>query len=332
MRGEILDGWLGDDGDGEQKKVELDLLALPKRVISLALGGGETIRLQVSAEAHDALSGGGEDTTLLLGWPEPVVVIRQRGVVVRAEGDILHFGDLVLDEVRTLRRVGYDYVDAESAAIRVHLELEERAAIDPSRAFRRLGFTGGQRERSHGATAAGPLRDQAVLDAGSQTRFGPYLLHHTGSFEHQRRPIQGRVGHGYDFRLERVADERPAGLADDGLDPFRGPEPVAIVQAARARGELDAEEILAGEPALSRWLLAFEGARGALEQAMRETAPMAPQPWRMGESLEIHTARLSRAPNGAAIVGRAVITLHPLGALKVARTSELTLAGRLRRP
>ncbi len=298
--------------------------------------------LSISSEGTQAIASAGAEVVLLVGWPEEILVVRRGGSVMYAEGDVVHFGDLALDPMRTLRRTGFDYITEHAAEVRVHLELEERGAIQPDRAMRRLGFAGGDRAGGPSAEATpqppdnGPQQssvyDTIRLAPGQRTRFGAYELVNERSYDHDRRHVAGQTGHAYFFRLRRVGED-PVGARDKNLpDPFTVKDGTELVAAARRLGLLEEDEVLTGESALSDWLGLYEGPRGALEKELRAAGPSTPQlRWR-GDILEAHAARLGRGDGGAPMVGRAVVMLAPVGVPRVNRTTATVLPGRLRRP
>lgn len=330
MRADVLEGWLGDDAGAPQTRGDFALRRFAGGGLGLSADG--TVRLEPSAKVHAALAEPAEDTWVTIGWPEPIVVVRRRGVVVAAEGDFLHFGELALDEMRTLRRTGYDYVDEVGPAVRVHLELEERGAFDPSRALRRGGFvTAAEPDPAPPVLVPpAPLLHAVRLAPGADTAFGPYALHHGYSFEHERRPIAGRTGHGYDLRLSRTEAEPPASRTPM-IDLFAPPPADEVVAAARSHRVLLDDEVLAGEPDYGGWLASYEGPRSTLEAALRAAGPIRPQLRVAGDGIEVHGARLGRTETGEPIVGRVVIRATPFATLRVSRTLERRMPGRLRR-
>lgn len=332
LRAPVVEGWMADESDAPAKRIACALRKLPDGRLGLAAPGAEDLSL--SAEAAAALAAAAEDTLVLIGWPETVFVLRHAGTVVYGEGDVVHFGDLTLDPQRVLRRVGFDYLLEGMADVRVHVQLEERSAIDPARALRRLGFdAGAERVAAVPAVApveAGPALDTIRLAPGQRARFGPYELVNERSYDHERRSIAGQRGHAYVFRLRRLGED-PVAPRSPGL-----PDVLAVASAeeliahARAAGLLDEDEVLAGEAALLPERLAcYEGPRAALEQALAAEGP--PRlVWR-GDVLQAVSARLARAPDGSAHVGRAVVVLAPAGAPQVGRGPTRALPGRLRR-
>jgi hypothetical protein len=343
LRADAIEGYLGDDAGGPETRGTFVLRKQPGSRLGLEAPGADV--LSISAEGTAALAAGaGSDVVLLIGWPEQIFVVRRGGAVMYGEGDVVHFGDLALDQMRTLRRTGYDYITETSSEVRAHLELEERGAIQPDRAMRRLGFAGGDRGVNQAAVdamtpqpsdpgpAATSVYDTIRLAPGQKTRFGAYELVNERSYDHERRHVAGQTGHAYFFRLRRVGED-PVGSRDKSLpDPFLVKDGTELVAAARRLGLLDEDEVLTGESALGEWLTLFEGPRGALEKELRAAGPASPQlRWR-GDVLEAHAARLGRADGGAPLVGRAVVTLAPVGLPRVVRTTATILPGRLRRP
>ncbi len=341
LRADAIEGWLGDDEGGEQKRGTFALRKQPGNRLSLDAPGADV--LSISSEGTDAIAAAGNsDVVLLIGWPEQILVVRRGGPVTYAEGDVVHFGDLALDPMRILRRTGFDYIAEQTSEVRVHLELEERGAIQPDRALRRLGFSGGDRgggpstESSTPIPDGGPppasLYDTIRLAPGQSTRFGAYELANERSYDHGRRHVAGQTGHAYFFRLRRLGEE-PVGSRDRNLpDPFATSDGAEVVRCARRLGLLDDDEVLTGEPAFTEWLGLYEGPRGALEKELRAAGPAVPQlRWR-GDVLEAHAARLGRADGGAPMVGRAVVSIAPVGLPRVTKTTVAILPGRLRRP
>jgi hypothetical protein len=333
LRGPTVDGWLAEESEMQPQRVSCALKKLPGGRLGLASAGADV--LAITPEGAAALAGDGA-LTVLIGWPEEIFVVRRGGAVLYAEGDLVHFGDLALDTQRVLRRVGFDYVSETGAEVRPHMQLEERSAIDPNRALRRLGFEASA-DRGPNAPVPPRLPDAPVLDTirlapGQHVRFGPYGLTNERSFDHERRTVAGQRGHGYFFRLTRVSEElvgtRPEGLPE----PLDVPSAEHLIAVARAARLLETDEVLAGETTLLAERLAFyEGARGALEQELSAVGPNPPRlRWR-GDVLEAHAGRIARGPDGAPIVGRAVIALAPAGPPQITRTSVRTLPGRLRR-
>jgi hypothetical protein len=109
-----------------------------------------------------------------------------------------------------------------------------------------------------------------------------------------------------------------------------GPE--EILACARRHGILGDNEALAGEPLLMAGQVAsYEGSRAALEQALAQAGGSPPRwGWR-GDCLEVTASRFSRSPEGAPIVGLAVVSLSFAGPPTVTREEQYTLPGRLRR-
>jgi hypothetical protein len=341
MRPDAIEGWLGDDAGGPEQRGTFVLRKQPGGRLGLEAPGADV--LSISSEGAQAVTAaaGNAEVQLLIGWPEQIFVVRRGGAVTYGEGDVVHFGDLALDPMRILRRTGYDYITEQTSEVRAHLELEERGAIQPDRAMRRGGFSGGERSGPDWATPQPPeggglpstsVYDTIRLAPGQKTRFGAYELVNERSYDHDRRRIAGQTGHAYFFRLRRVSED-PVGARDKSLpDPLTCRDGAELIAAARRLGLLDEDEVLTGEPTFTDWLNLFEGPRGALEKELRAAGPSVPQlRWR-GDVLEAHAARLGRAEGGAPVVGRAVVSLAAVGMPRVQRTTAAVLPGRLRRP
>ena len=133
LRPDAIEGHLGDDAGGPETRGTFALRKQPGGRLGLEAPGADV--LSISAEGTAAIAAGaGSDVILLIGWPEQIFVVRRGGAVTYGEGDVVHFGDLALDPMRTLRRTGYDYITEISSEVRAHLELEERGAIKTDRA------------------------------------------------------------------------------------------------------------------------------------------------------------------------------------------------------
>jgi hypothetical protein len=335
LRPDTIEGVLGDDAGGAQQAGSFALRRQPGGRLGLEAPGADV--LSISPDGAQVIAQAGPGAVLLVGWPEEVLVIRRGGAVIYGEGDIVHFGDLPLDPLRTLRRIGFDYLAEQGADVRVTLELDERGDVDVERALKRGGFLGGSRpdtplEASVALEAAKAVSDTRRLAPGEQARFGPYELSCERAYDFERRHIAGEMGHAYFFKLRRQGED-PVGLRPAGLpDPFAVTQGLELVTLARRMGLLDADEVLTGEPALAEWISAYEGPRGALEKELRAAGPSAPQlRWR-GDVLEAHAARLARGDGGAPSVSRAVISLAPVGLPRVSRSAGTLQPGRMRRP
>jgi hypothetical protein len=330
LRADTLDGWLGDDASEQQQAGAWKFERHSGGRLGVAAPGAQNLSL--SAEGAAALAAAGEGAIVLVGWPEEVLVVRRGGAVVYGEGDILHFGDLALDPLRTLRRTGFDYLSEQAADVRVHLELEERSGIVPEKALRRGGFAEPAAGDGPDASPAPPVSDSVRLEPGEKARFGPYELSNERSYDFERRPIAGQSGHAYFFRLRRATEDPVASRPPGIPDPFEARSGAELVACARALGLLADDEVWTGEAALATWLGLYEGPRGALEKELRGAGPSAPQLYWRGDTLEAHAARLARAEAGAPVVGRGVVQLAPVGPPRVQRWPGVTLPGRLRRP
>lgn len=332
LRGPAVNGWIGEEGGASRRG---------SYALSRISGGGALLAVPsapgvvLSAAAMSALEG--NLVTAMIAWPELTVIVRHAGVVVHGEGDIVHFGDLALDGLRVLRRVGFEYLHAAGADVSVEMQLEERSAVDASRALRRSGFdTVAQRTGPAPVTTA--PREASVLDTvrmipGDSARFGPYELWLERSYDHARRPTAGESGHGYHYRLRRRSEDVVAGRGRESGFPdtlaLETPEPV--IAATRGAGLLDEDEALAGEPELALRLGRFEGARARLESELAAAGPVPPRLRRHGDAVVIEAARLARGPHGEALVGRAEIVLGPVGLPAVHRGDATVVPGRMRK-
>jgi hypothetical protein len=315
LRAPAVDGWLAEElaqrpperTEAALKKIEGDCLALP------IPGSGDLARL--SAAATVAAGGPGasfDDVELLIGWPEHLVIVRRRGVVVHAEGDVVHFGRLALDGRHAIERTGYQYIADTGIEVRVELAL-------------------------HTEGAAGTT----LLEPGGRARHGPYEILHEHSFDPSDRPSGART-HGYTFVVRRdpPLDFAPpaAALRSGRTDEFaQAPHPLDVTTAApvlalaRQRGLLGADEALVGETdAFARLLDRYEGHRQKLDEAVRGgTAGV--EFARRGEAVVVDSAHLSRGEHGEPKHGRALLALDPTGGLTITRTPIGTMPGRLRK-
>jgi hypothetical protein len=332
LRSPVIAGWLG----GEDVAATRGAWPLAK------LSGGGAL-LQVPAAPGVVLSPTalaaleGPSPSVLVGWPETIVVVRHAGVVVLGDGDIVHFGDLSLDGQRVLRRLGFEYVSQTGGDVAVDMELEERSAMDPARLLRRSGFDAGDRVTPAMAAAQSIQPREAVLDTvrmvpGQTVRAGPYELTLDTAIDHSKRPIAGDAGHGYAYRLRRKSEDvvapRPTGFPD----PLEVLAAEPVIAAARRHGLLDEDEALAGEPdRLTALIGRIEGARGRVPEEMASVGPSPPRLRRLGDNAIAEAARLSRGPDGAPLLGRVAITLFPVGLPVVRREDVRALPGRLRK-
>ncbi|HTM20610.1 MAG TPA: hypothetical protein VL172_08890, partial [Kofleriaceae bacterium] len=242
-----------------------------------------------------------DDVVLLIGWPEQRLVVRRRGVGVHAEGDVVHFGRLALDERHAIERTGYQYVADTGIEVRVELALQ----------------TGGRTE-------------PALIEPGGRAELGPYVIDHGHSFDPSDRPSGARA-HGYTFTVHRH-DPPPATPPGDGAPhPLDVSAPGPVLALARRRGLLGADEALADDADTFAALLdRYEGPRQKLEEAVRVAAPPAALA-RRGETVVVESAHLHRGDKGEARHGRALLALDPTGGLTITRIDVGTMPGRLRK-
>ncbi len=331
LRQPVIDGWMGDESDTPATRGSWGLQKLP--------GGGALVQaaaapgVVLSPAAVPALDGAA--VTIMVGWPESCLVVRHAGVVVHGEGDVVHFGDLALDQQRVLRRLGFEYLHATGADVAVDMQLEERSSMDPQRALRRSGFDT-TAERIGAQPVAAP-RETHVLDTirmlpGQSARFGPYELILDRAYDYTKRPIAGESSHGYFFRLRRLGEDVVAARASGYPDPLELTRAEPLLLAAREHGLLLPDEALASEPdRVADTLTRYEGARARLEQDLAAVGPSPPRLKRLGDSAVAVAARVARSADGAPVVGRVHVTLGPVGAPTVRREDLRTLPGRLRR-
>ncbi len=300
LRPPAVDGWLADElgqrpperAERPLRKIEGDCLALP------IPEGNDLARLSPAATAA-----AGDDAEILIGWPESMVIIRRKGVVVHAEGDVVHFGRLALDGRHALERTGYQYLADTGIEVRVELALESDGQVD-----RRL------------------------FDPDASAELGPYAIEHGHSFDPSDRPSGARQ-HGYAFVVRRRGPLAAEPVAPAGVPhPLDVAEPEVVVALARARGLLGPDEALAGEAEMFSALLdRYEGPRQNLEEAVRAAAPAPLALTRRGESVVVESALLLRGDKGDPHHGRATLALDPTGGLIITRTELGTMPGRLRK-
>ncbi|HUH01248.1 MAG TPA: hypothetical protein VML75_04585 [Kofleriaceae bacterium] len=297
LRAPAIDGWLADEltqGPGTRTHQPLKKLGT-----GLALAIPDQPDLARLGASASALIGTLEQCELLIGWPEHLVIVRSGGAVSYAEGDIVHFGRLALDPEHAIARTGYDYLAETGAEVRVELTA-----------------TAGGTETVH------------VLGPGDAITVGPYRIEHERSFDPSDRP-SGARHHGYFFRCRRNQDAPPAVRPAGVPHPLDLDTPTPIIALARARGLLDEDEALLGEPTVLAALLdRYEGPRHNLEEALG-TDPAVVR--RLGEALAVESPIVTRGAHGEPHHGRAMLTLDAAGGLRVRRDDHGARPGRLRK-
>ncbi len=297
LRAPVIDGWVADElGHNDARR---DKVALDKRDGGLALSvPGEHDVILLGADASAAV---GEDgAELLVAWPERIVIVRRDGVVVYADGDVVHFGELALDPTHAIERTGYAYLTATGAEVSVELT----------------------------ATANGE-RTVTMLGPGASVAVGPYTIEHQQSFDPSDRP-SGARHHGYAFRVRRSGGT-PVARDARAPHPLDIDSPGPVTTLARDRGLLGDDEALAAEPqVLSSLLSRYEGPRNNVEETLREAGPP-PSVRHHGDGVVVDSAYLARGDRGEPHLGRLSLTLSPAGTLRVDRADLRSLPGRLRK-
>ena len=300
LRAPLLEGWLCDELG--QRPMEAVSIALKKLDEVLALPiPGERVLVKLSPAATAAALAG-ESVDLLVGWPETIVIVRSGGVVVQGEGDVVHFGPLALDSRHSVMRSGYEYLADTGSEVRVEL-----------------------------TSTAGDDTRTTMLEPGGQLSVGPYSITHDHSFDPSDRP-GGIRHHGYSFTVTRSPGVAPPPRPDDLTHPLDVTDAGTLVDLARSRQLLGADEAVAAEPRQLATLLGhYEGPRQQCEAAIRSTGPDPATLVRRGEVLVVESPCLRRGSHGEALLGRSTITLDPTGEISVSHTDLDTVPGRLRR-
>ncbi len=298
FRAPVVVGWLGDERV-VRPAARLEI-ALKKQGEAASLQVPNESRLvKISAEAMAAARSGG-DVDVLIGWPEPLIIVRRGGTLIYGEGDVVHFGRLDLDGSHMIERVGYQYLADTGSEVKVELALT-------------------------GADAK-----NVMLDPGQSVSHGPYSIEHDHSFDPSDRPT-GAPHHGYFFRVRRTDAEAPSRAASIP-HPVDVTEPGPVFQLARERGLLWPDEALWAETEeFNARRECFEGPQPKLDETMIETGPHPPSLTRRGENIAIESPRISRGKHGEAEYGRASVELAPTGTVTVTRTNLGTLPGRMRK-
>jgi hypothetical protein len=299
LRAPAIDGWLCEESNvhpPERTSMAMTKLA---GVLALKLPGAHD-SAKLSAAASEVVNAGG-DVDILIGWPESLVVLRQGGGILHAEGDVVHFGRLSLDANHWIERTGYEYLAEEGIEVRVELTL----------------------------SALGNERKE-MLGPGQTTELGPYAIEHQRSFDPSDRP-SGANQHGYSFVVRRKPGAPPPPAPPAGLPhPLDIERPEQVVTLARNNELLATGEALLAEPKeLSRVLEFYEGPRQKLEQLIRDTGETVLR--RRGEVVEVESSHLGRGVHGEAIYGRATVSLDPARGLSVTRNDREKAPGRMRR-
>jgi len=300
LRPPAIEGWLCDEQQtSPPERAQLPLEKLADEALGLRAPRGQDLA-KLSAEAAAAFEDG-DGWEVTVGWPEALVIVRRAGVILYAEGDPVHFGELPLDHVHSIRRSGYEYLDADTPEVKVELAMD----------------TGDQVET-------------VLLGPGESASHGPYRIFHERSFDPSDRKSSLRQ-HGYFMRIRRAAPPNPE-PPSPLLHPLDVETAAQVVEMARRAGRLDDDEAMLAEPkVLARRLQLYEGAAAQLEQALRASGPWPATFARRGESVTVETPRVARGDRGETIIGRATLVLHPTRALRVSRIDLDSLPGRMRR-
>lgn len=299
LRAPIIDGWLADErGQAPATRTQQPLKKLGGGLALSIPGQGDLAKL---GDEASALVGALEHCELMIGWPEQLVIVRTGGAVIYAEGDIVHFGELALDLDHAIVRTGYDYLADTGAEVRVELT----ATIASARTVHLLG-------------------------PGDAIAVGPYRIEHERSFDPSDRP-SGARHHGYFFRCRRT-EGAPAHRAGAAPHPLDVDTPAPVLELARARGLLGADEALLAEPAALAALLGrYEGPRHNLERALTDIGPSPAAVRRLGEALVVESPFVRRGEHGEPHHGRATVTLDAAGGVRIAREEHGAMPGRLRK-
>jgi len=304
LRSPIIDGWQCDEHNNRPpQRVKLELVKLGGDALGLRIPGQQDLA-KLSAEATQLIADG-QDWEVTIGWPEALVVIRRDGVVVYAEGDPMHFGELALDTEHSLRRSGYEYVDEHSPEVKVELAMDH-----------------------------GDQVETVLLGPAERAQHGPYSIFHERSFDPSDRRSSLRH-HGYFVRVRRNADAPAPPPRDTGApstSPLDVDNAAQVVDLARRARKLDADEAMLTETAeLARRIKLYEGGPAQLEQAVRACGPDPATFVRRGDAVAVETARVARGQRGQTLIGRATIVLLPTGAMRISRIDVDSLPGRMRR-
>lgn len=300
LRAPAVEGWVC--AEESVRGPERQSLGFKKQgsILALPIPGGSDLA-KLSADASAAL-GGLDHAEVLIGWPEHLVVIRDRGVVVYAEGDVVHFGRLALDSGLAIERTGYEYLSDDGIEVRVELTMTRGDEVSTT-----------------------------LLGPSESAQLGPYAIEHDHSFDPSDRP-SGARHHGYEFRVRRTSAVSAPIERGNAPHPLDVTEPQVVVSMARGRGLLDPDEALWAEPnELSARLDRYEGPRQSFEAAVRDAGPTPPTLTRRGDAVVAESARLFRGSGGEARWGRARVALDPTNGITVERDELGTAPGRLRR-
>lgn len=303
LRSPMIDGWMCDEQNAHPpERSSLALDKLPDDALGIKIPSRQDYA-KLTPEAAKWIQDGSE-LEVTVGWPEQLVVLRRDGVVVYAEGDPVHFGALPLDAERSLRRSGYEYLDASTAEVKIELEMDFNDEVQT-----------------------------ALLGPTESTQFGPYSIFHERSFDPSDRQSSLRH-HGYFLRIRRDANAPiPPVQNPNLLHPLDVESAEKLVELARRYHLLVDDEAMYCERAeFKERLKLYEGAGTQLEETVRGVGPNPPSFRRRGESLQVVTASVSRGARGETLIGRVTILLHPTRAMTVSRLQLQSLPGRMRRP
>jgi len=300
FRAPVVVGWQGEErAVRDATRVEL---ALKKQGDTYSLHvPGDSRLVKLSSELITAAKSGG-DIEIVIGWPEPLAIVRRGGTLLYGEGDVVHFGLLDLDGTHSIERVGYQYLADTGSEVKVELAL-----------------------------AGDQSTEHTMLDPGQKTTLGPYEIEHDHSFDPSDRPT-GAPHHGYFFRVRRTKADAPAARAANVPSPLDVTDPAAIVALARGRSLLHADEALWAEPTeFQKRRDCYEGPQPKLDETMRETGPHPSSLTRHGEVAIVESPRIYRGDHGELKYGRARVELAPTGTVTVTRSQLGTLPGRMRK-
>ncbi len=296
----MVAGWLCDEQQlRPPERVELPFKKLGEE-LALPIPGAQDLAKLGPAATTAAL--GFENSELLIGWPESIVIVRHAGVVVYGEGDVVHFGPLALDPGHSIMRSGYEYLAETGTEVRVELTV-----------------------------TAGDVTEKQMLAPGQRLTLGPYSVEHDHSFDPGDRP--GSVSHhGYLLRVSRRAGTPLPPRPGDVPHPLDVTEPALVAQLARDRQLLGDDEALAVEPKVLDGLLSrYQGPRQQCEEALARIGPSPPRLLRLGELLVVESAAVRRGAKGEAVLSRCTVSLDPTGELAVSHADMDKVPGRLRR-
>lgn len=300
LRAPLVVGWQGDERAA--RAPTQTQVALKKQGDAWSMQTPDSSRtIKISPEAA-AAARDRADVCILLGWPEPLTLIRSGGTLIYGDGDIVHFGRLDLDGTWAVERVGYQYLSETGSEVSVELAL--------------LGD--GEPRR-------------AMLGPGDKVNLGPYEIEHDHSYDPSDRPT-GAPHHGYFFRVRRTDGSARAARPADVPHPLDVTEPGPVIGLARSRGLLKPDEALWAEPNEFKARRAcYEGPQPKLDSTMQQTGPHPPTLTRRGEVVTVESPRIARGEHGEPIYGRATIDLAPTGGISVHRTTLGSLPGRMRK-